>query len=210
MPKSWLRCSTNMSHSSNVPASSSSSMRSRAVSLPLACCASMRFSPPPRRARGALGFELLDDVVHGGWFSRFNRVDACRVDAGAGEQAPRRDRHRQPAGVDRGERVGELRRAPAGGRETPARRPASMRSQSQARAWRAAPLVEARRSLPARRGTPRRPARTRRRLVGGERARRHHLRRPRVAAVAGADADAAPIRSGRRRAPRRRRRGRPC
>src|SRR5918997_298408 len=40
-----------MSHSSNVPASSSSSMRSRAVSLPFACCASMRFWPPPRRAR---------------------------------------------------------------------------------------------------------------------------------------------------------------
>ena len=50
MPKSVQRCSTNMSHSSNVPSSSSSSMRSRAVSLPLACCASMRFSPPPRRA----------------------------------------------------------------------------------------------------------------------------------------------------------------
>ncbi len=54
MPKSWLRCSTNMSHSSNVPSSSSSSRRSRAVSLPLACCASMRFWPPPRRARARL------------------------------------------------------------------------------------------------------------------------------------------------------------
>src|SRR5688572_21559782 len=50
MPKSTERCSTNMSHSSKVLSSSSSSMRSRAVSLPLACCASMRFFPPPRRA----------------------------------------------------------------------------------------------------------------------------------------------------------------
>ena len=39
-----------MSHSSNEPGSSSSSMRSRAVSLPLACCASMRSAPPPSRA----------------------------------------------------------------------------------------------------------------------------------------------------------------
>src|SRR5271170_8345124 len=29
----------------------SSSIRSRAVSLPLACCAAIRASPPPRRAR---------------------------------------------------------------------------------------------------------------------------------------------------------------
>ena len=44
------RCSTNMSNSSNEPLSSKSSMRSRAVSLPRLCWASMRFSPPPRRA----------------------------------------------------------------------------------------------------------------------------------------------------------------
>ena len=42
MPKSVERCSTNMSNSSNEPLSSSSSMRSRAVSLPRLCCASMR------------------------------------------------------------------------------------------------------------------------------------------------------------------------
>src|SRR5512133_2704371 len=54
MPKSVQRCSTNMSHSSNVPSSSSSSSRSRAVSLPLACCEAMRFSPPPRRAAARL------------------------------------------------------------------------------------------------------------------------------------------------------------
>ena len=50
MPKSLERCSTNMSNSSNEPLSSRSSMRSRAVSLPRLCCASMRASPPPRRA----------------------------------------------------------------------------------------------------------------------------------------------------------------
>ena len=36
--------------SSNDPLSSNNSMRSRAVSLPRACCASMRFSPPPSLA----------------------------------------------------------------------------------------------------------------------------------------------------------------
>src|SRR5216683_6062993 len=50
MPNSVERCSTNMSNSSNDPLSSSSSMRSRAVSFPRACCASMRFSPPPSLA----------------------------------------------------------------------------------------------------------------------------------------------------------------
>src|SRR3979490_2166879 len=50
MPNSTERCSTNMSNSSNEPLSSRSSMRSRAVSLPRACCASMRFSPPPSLA----------------------------------------------------------------------------------------------------------------------------------------------------------------
>jgi hypothetical protein len=50
MPKSVQRWATNMSNSSNAPSSSSSSIRSRAVSLPLACCASMRRSPPPARA----------------------------------------------------------------------------------------------------------------------------------------------------------------
>src|SRR5690242_15914802 len=50
MPNSLERCSTNMSNSSNEPLSSSSSIRSRAVSLPRACWASMRFSPPPNLA----------------------------------------------------------------------------------------------------------------------------------------------------------------
>src|SRR5262245_38468122 len=51
MPNSPERCSTNMSNSSNVPLSISSSTRSRAVSLPRWCCASMRALPPPSRAR---------------------------------------------------------------------------------------------------------------------------------------------------------------
>src|SRR6476646_5012204 len=50
MPNSVERCSTNMSNSSKEPLSSSSSIRSRAVSLPRACCASIRFSPPPSLA----------------------------------------------------------------------------------------------------------------------------------------------------------------
>src|SRR6185312_3717865 len=50
MPNSLERCSTNMSNSSNEPLSSRSSMRSRAVSLPRLCWASMRALPPPRRA----------------------------------------------------------------------------------------------------------------------------------------------------------------
>src|SRR5471030_1674606 len=50
MPKSIERCSTNMSYSSNEPGSTSASMRSRAVSLPLACWASIRRWPPPNRA----------------------------------------------------------------------------------------------------------------------------------------------------------------
>src|ERR1700761_9145766 len=50
MPKSTERCSTNMSYSSKEPGSSSASMRSRAVSLPLPCWASMRRWPPPNRA----------------------------------------------------------------------------------------------------------------------------------------------------------------
>ena len=42
MPKSMQRCSTNISHSSKLSSSSSSSMRSRAVSLPRLCWASIR------------------------------------------------------------------------------------------------------------------------------------------------------------------------
>src|SRR5215472_7594921 len=50
MPKSWVRCSTNMSHSSKESGSSKISSRSRAVSLPRLCWASMRRAPPPARA----------------------------------------------------------------------------------------------------------------------------------------------------------------
>jgi len=54
MPNSAERCSTNMSHSSNEPSSRRISSRSRAVSLPLACCASIRRAPPPARAASRL------------------------------------------------------------------------------------------------------------------------------------------------------------
>ena len=50
MPKSTQLCSTYMSYSSRLPGSSSTVSRSRAVSRPLACCASILFSPPPSRA----------------------------------------------------------------------------------------------------------------------------------------------------------------
>ena len=50
MPNSLQSCSTNMSHSSNEPASRNTSIRSRAVNLPFACCESMRRCPPPSRA----------------------------------------------------------------------------------------------------------------------------------------------------------------
>ena len=52
--KSVQRCSTNISHSSKLSLSSNRSMRSRAVNLPLACWASIRCCPPPRRARSRL------------------------------------------------------------------------------------------------------------------------------------------------------------
>src|SRR5439155_1187726 len=44
------RARTNASSSVNEPSSSSRSIRSRAVSLPLACCCSMRCLPPPSEA----------------------------------------------------------------------------------------------------------------------------------------------------------------
>src|SRR5258708_3975488 len=50
IPNSADRCSTNMSNSSNEPLSIKSSMRSRAVSLPRLCWASMRAAPPPALA----------------------------------------------------------------------------------------------------------------------------------------------------------------
>src|SRR6185312_9766023 len=48
--KSVARWVTNMSYSSNESGSSNTSRRSRAVSLPFLCCASIRCWPPPRRA----------------------------------------------------------------------------------------------------------------------------------------------------------------
>ena len=61
MPKFVQRCWTNISYSSKLPSSRRSAIRSRAVSLPLACWASMRFSPPPSRAfaRRSTSFWML-------------------------------------------------------------------------------------------------------------------------------------------------------
>src|SRR5688572_25244454 len=50
MPKSVQRWVLNLSTSTNVPGSRSRSTRSRAVSLPAACCFLMRSSPPPSSA----------------------------------------------------------------------------------------------------------------------------------------------------------------
>jgi hypothetical protein len=65
IPKSTQRWVTNMSYSSKLPSSSNSSIRSRAVSLPLACCAVdallRRRQAAPRRA----DLELCEDVLHG-------------------------------------------------------------------------------------------------------------------------------------------------
>src|SRR5215469_4658979 len=60
MPKSWARCLASSSNSVNEPASSSRSIRSRAVSLPRACCFSTAASEPActasylRRSRSAI------------------------------------------------------------------------------------------------------------------------------------------------------------
>ena len=59
IPKLVQRCSLNMSNSSKLPSSSNMSMRSRAVYLPRACCFSMAFSPPPRRAFSRLAISSL-------------------------------------------------------------------------------------------------------------------------------------------------------
>src|SRR6267142_3853019 len=108
MPKSTQRCSTNMSNSSNEPLSIRRSMRSRAVSLPRLCCASMRALPPPSRA----------------WLRRvssFSRMSFMAFAPG-GPACPssllsRRDRGVQPAagdadqeGQDLGDRLVELER----------------------------------------------------------------------------------------------------
>ena len=49
MPKVTVRLRRNSPISWKLPSSIRASMRSRAVSLPCACCFSMRFSPPPAR-----------------------------------------------------------------------------------------------------------------------------------------------------------------
>src|SRR5438128_2662273 len=69
MPKSTHRWVTSLSTSSKLPGSNSSSMRSRAVSLPASCCRRRRFSPPPSSARRfrsvnvSLGFIDADEQI---------------------------------------------------------------------------------------------------------------------------------------------------
>ena len=54
IPKSSQRWTTNISNSSKDPSSNKISTRSLAVNLPFACCASIRFLPPPNRASALL------------------------------------------------------------------------------------------------------------------------------------------------------------
>jgi hypothetical protein len=68
MPKSVQRCSTNMSHSSNVPSSSSSSMRSRAVSLPFLVLGVDALLSAAQAGQLALFLQLVQDVLHGSSF----------------------------------------------------------------------------------------------------------------------------------------------
>ncbi len=64
IPKSSQRCWTNMSNSSKDPRSIRSSIRSRAVSLPRACCAAIRFftAAEPRFLTPLI--EPFEDVLH--------------------------------------------------------------------------------------------------------------------------------------------------
>ena len=85
MPKSWQRCSTNMSHSSNEASSRRRVIRSRAVSLPLPCWVSIRRWPPPSRACARLASSSARISVI--WASRKNFGTAANIpDAGAADQ----------------------------------------------------------------------------------------------------------------------------
>ena len=65
VPNSVPRCSTNMSNSSKLCGIEQNSMRSRAVSLPRPCWASIRASPPPALRQRPAFFQFVDDVFHG-------------------------------------------------------------------------------------------------------------------------------------------------
>src|SRR5262245_33392934 len=89
MPKSRQRCTTNRSISTNVPGSTSRSMRSRAVSLPFWCWASMRSWPPPCSDRSRISCNLrMASVMDGsGIFRVFDKLgehaaEVPRVDEG--------------------------------------------------------------------------------------------------------------------------------
>src|SRR5262249_28535686 len=106
MPKSTQRCSTNMSNSSNEPLSIRTSMRSRAVSLPRLCCASMRALPPPSRAwsRRASSFSRMSFMAFapGGRFCRSSLLSR----RGGGVQPAAG--HAQQEGEHLGDRLVEL------------------------------------------------------------------------------------------------------
>ena len=95
MPKSTQLCSTYMSSSSNEPSSSSTS-RSRAVSLPLVCCAAMRFSPPPSRACSRRRSSSWIVVAMRGSYSQVGRETTNRASSLRGAK-----RRSNPAGVPR-------------------------------------------------------------------------------------------------------------
>ena len=126
-------------------------MRSRAVSLPLACCAAMRFSPPPRRAAGALLVELPDDVMHGR--SPFVGCRAACAAAAVGVSVPRG----RPAFEHVGQRVAHARGCAAEALAQAGVDQVHIQPAPAAGAW-----PRARRSPPARRGSARPRARTRR------------------------------------------------
>ena len=143
----------------SVPSSSSSSSRSRAVSLPLACCASMRFCAAAQARRGALVFELFDDVVHGGLSPRCSVNSIRSSSRRAATEARERGRRRTSARHAR-QRRAHRRVVPealrAGRRRcAPTSRPAPARGGARrAGRWPSAAARNSRHGLPERRRGP--------------------------------------------------------
>src|SRR5262245_5249431 len=81
IPKSVQRWVTNLSISTKVPGSKSSSSRSRAVSFPPRCCRSMRSGPPPRSARSFSSSSLFS----------FSSMDIRGLAVGGGRSHVRED-----------------------------------------------------------------------------------------------------------------------
>src|SRR5512147_60147 len=105
MPKSRQRWTTKGSSSRNEPGSSSSSIRSCAVSLPSACCRSTRSRPPPssrdsrRASRSAIRFSSVipggseDDAPLLGELAADAAEELVAVDAAGGDFLPSRLHH---------------------------------------------------------------------------------------------------------------------